>query len=482
MMMLVFALGMPNTFTSCSKDDDSKSSTLSVSISKLDFTALGGERSFTVTSNTSWTVNGARSWCYVSVTQGNGNKEVIVEIEKNTTKEERTCRLTISTNDGLSQTVNITQEAAETTLTVSPSNITFSGESGVKDEISITTNGHWTISNIPDWINIPSSGDGDTKCKIETVSANDTDEDRTAELCVSADNKSTTLRVTQKALRVKCYIEPQNLVALWDEVGFELKPTGDVNKYKYIIHLGDDIDKKRVTDKEIEEELEQEYENKLADNDPVFFPDWYYSDGDYYYMQSDTKYYICTISYDSNGNSGMLKKTPIKTLKAVNPDYDAYVTINDATVYADALEFECKKEAYCDTYHLIYGNMPSINFTRVLFAFEINYYLKNNRKHWFAEQRNLVIETYYPNTHTFVHYYTKSLAEWPLVVIAGWGVFKDGSVSSDMNYAYLDTSAESIALSQKMPIQQPIRKKGDVKQIYDKQSRADRTIYRSNVK
>ena len=192
MFMLVIVLLGAISITSCEKD-----SILDVSASKLDFTALGGERSFSVTSNTSWTVNGARSWCYVSVTQGNGNKDVTVEVEKNTTKEARTCRLTISTNDGLSQTVNIIQDAAETTLIVSPADITFSGEKGAKDEISITSNGHWKIENVPDWINIPLSGDGDTKCKIETTSENDTDEDRIAELSVSADDmKSVTLKVT----------------------------------------------------------------------------------------------------------------------------------------------------------------------------------------------------------------------------------------------------------------------------------------------
>ena len=455
-----------------------------VDTAPLTFSAEGGTKSvFVESERVAWAATSSATWININPPSGNNDDLYVnVTVNKNVDTKARDAVITFNAGSEGIYAVSISQEAAEAILTVSPADLTFSGASGEKDEITITANGHWTVSNIPDWLNIPSSGDGNTKCKLETLSANDTDEDRVVELRISTEGKSATLKVTQKALRVKCYIEPQNLVALWDEVGFELKPTGDVNKYKYIIHLGDDIDKKRVTDKEIEEELKQEDENKLADNDPVFFPDWFYSDGNYYYMQSDTKYYICTISYDSNDNPGKLMKTPIKTLKAVNPDYDAYVTINDAVVYADALEFECRKEAYCDTYHLIYGNMPSTTFTRVLFAFEINYYLKNNKKHWFAQQRDLKIETFYPNTHTFVHYYTKSLTEFPLVIIAAWGVFKDGSVSSDMNYAYLDTSEEANALSQQLSIQQqPIRKKSNVKQYYDRRSRANRVIYRSNV-
>lgn len=470
--MFILTLGMVITFSSCHKDDDEPvPSSLSVSVSKLEFTALGGERSFSVSSNTTWTVNGAKSWCYVSVTQGNGNKEVSVEVEKNTTKETRTCRLTISTNDGLSQTVNITQDAAETTLTVSPADITFSGESGAKDEISITTNGHWTISNIPDWINVPSSGYGDTKCKIETLSANDTDEERTAELRVSADGKSAVLKVTQKALRVKCHIVPQNLVALWDEIGFELQPTGDVDVYKYIIHLAEDIDNKRLTDKNIEDELSQLDARKLADYNPIFFPDWYCAtNGKLYYMTDNTNYYICTIAYESKGNPGALTKTPIKTLRYVDRDNDAYVSV-EGGYNEQYAAFDCTKEAYCDSYHLLYGNLPRGTYNDVLFAFEINYYLKNKKKHWFTEQYNLKIETYYPNNHTFVHYWDKSRAEWPVLVVMPWGVYKDGSVSSDLLGIIQDTSEDNS--SQKRAVQHvPARKS----------SKAPKTLYKKNSK
>ena len=231
MTMFVLIFGAAFVFSSCHKDDD-EPSTLSLSTQRLEFTALGGERSFTVASNTGWNINGAKSWCYISITQGNGTKDVNVEVEKNTTKEERSCNLTISTTDGmLNQTIKIIQDAAETTLTVSPSDITFSGESGLKDEFTITTNGHWTISGKPEWLNVPTSGDGNTNCKIETLSANDTDEDRIADLQISADGKKANLKVTQRGLRVKCSITPTNVVALYDEICFDLKATKNINTF-----------------------------------------------------------------------------------------------------------------------------------------------------------------------------------------------------------------------------------------------------------
>ena len=436
MIMLAFVLFSTLSLSSCKNDEEE--STLSLNTSSLVFTALGGEDSFTVNSNTSWQINGAKSWCYVSITNGKGVQKVNVEVEKNTTKEERSCRLIVSTSDGLNQTLTIKQDAAETTLAVSPADITFSGESGAKDEITITTNGHWTITNIPDWINIPSSGDGDTKCKIETLSANDTDEDRTAELQVSADGKSATLK--EKALRVKCYIMPTNLVSLYDEICFDLKAVGNINTFKYLIHSERDIN--RLTDKEIESELAEVEPNKFVD-DYIIFPDNYYSEGGYYYFQSNTTYYICTIAYDVNGKPGALKKTPIKTLKYIDYDNDAFVSFSEEAYGTGGFQFTCSKEGYCNTYHLIYGNLPSEykNYPRVLYAFEINYYLNKKQKHWFASNWDMKIETDYPNNHTFTCE-TSSLSRYPLLVAMAWGVFKDGSLSSDMTGFRYDISQD----------------------------------------
>ena len=441
--MLVLMLSATFIFSSC-KDDDDEPSTLSVSSTDLDFTALGGERSFSVTSNTAWTINGAKSWCYVSITQGTGNLSVNVEVEKNTTKEARKCRLTVSTSDGTqSKTISIQQDAAETTLTVSPADITFNGESGLKDEFKITTNGHWTISGKPEWLNVPTSGDGDTTCKIETMSANDTDEDRTVELQITADGKSATLRVTQKGLRVKCSIMPTNLVALYDEICFDLKATGNINTFKYLIHS--ELDLNRLTDKEIEAELAEVEADKFVD-DYIIFPDSYYSEGSYYYFQSNTTYYICTIAYDVNGKAGALKKTPIKTLKYFDYDNDAFVSFSDEVYGTGGFQFTCTKEGYCNSYHLIYGNLPASykGYPRVLYAFEINYYVTKRQKHWFAENWGLKIETEYPNNHTFT-YTTSTLSQYPLLMAMAWGVFKDGSVSSDMTGFRYDISQDEDA-------------------------------------
>ena len=52
------------------------------------------------------------------------------------------------------------------------------------------------------------------------------------------------------------------------------------------------------------------------------------------------------------------------------------------------------------------------------------------------------IVTDYPNNHTFT-YYTTYLPTFPLCFAYAWGVFKDGTLSSDILGFQWDTSASS---------------------------------------
>ena len=125
------------------------------------------------------------------------------------------------------------------------------------------------------------------------------------------------------------------------------------------------------------------------------------------------------------------------------------------------------KRGYCNTYHVIYGNLPSsFIYPSSLYAFEINYYLKNGKKHWYAKNWYLEIKTNYINNDTFI-YSTDDLSSYPLIVAYGWGVFKDGTLSSDMNGFRYDTSSSSA------PKFNMIRSANDVKR--------NMTIRRSDV-
>ena len=77
-----------------------------------------------------------------------------------------------------------------------------------------------------------------------------------------------------------------------------------------------------------------------------------------------------------------------------------------------------------------------------VYAFEINYYLKNKKKHWLAKNEYYeweIIESY-PNNHTF-SYTSYLMTYFPICFGYGWGVFKNGTLSSDLLGFQVDTSS-----------------------------------------
>ncbi len=295
--------------------------------------------------------------------------------------------------------------------------------------MKIITQTTWKISDVPSWLNINQQGEGTTTIKVTTKSANETDESRRAELKVTAGDKTVIVTVTQDAGKPVCYVEPINVVALYDEICFELSATSNVNTFKF--GYLDENEYKRMTEKEIIAYVEEGEMNKFAD-DYIFFPGGF---------EDNTKYYICTIAYDENGDAGELKYATITTPQYTNYDNDAFVSFSDLSYGDDGFLFTVTKEGFCDTYHLIYGNIATSveGYSRSLYAFQIKYFINKGEKHWFAENWGLEIVTDYPNNHTF-SCYTYTIPYLPVIVIYGWGVFKDGSLSSDLIGGQWDVS------------------------------------------
>lgn len=411
--------------SSCKKDPE-----LIVSTNQISFSANGESVSLKVESNTDWVISGNPSWLTVSPSTGSENKSVVVAAQQNSETTSRNCVLTISTDDAeVVQTINVEQAGSEVFLSVSPSDIYFTSKEGESAELKITTQTKWTISDVPSWLNIDQEGDGTTTIRIKTKSANETDESRSAELIVTAGDKTATVTVTQEAGKPVCYVEPINVVALYDEICFELSATSNVNTFK--IGYLDENEYKRMTEKEIIAYVEEDEMNKLAD-DYIFFPGGF---------DDNTKYYICTIAYDENGDAGELRYATITTPQYIDYDNDAFVSYSDMSYGTDGFQFTVTKEGYCDTYHLIYGNIDASyeGYSRSLYAFQIKYFMNKGEKHWFAEYWGLEIVTNYPNNHTF-SCYTNTIPYFPVIVIYGWGVFKDGSLSSDMVGGQWNTS------------------------------------------
>jgi len=120
-----------------------------------------GSTSFTVTSNTSWTVGSDQpSWCTVTPS-GTGNGTIIANYTINTSVTSRIANI-ITTVSGIpSVVVTVTQDGATPTLTVIPSNQDVPATPAGYTLFTVTSNSSWTAISDQTWCTVTPSGTGD---------------------------------------------------------------------------------------------------------------------------------------------------------------------------------------------------------------------------------------------------------------------------------------------------------------------------------
>lgn len=313
----------------------------------------------------------------------------------------------------------------------------FDGKSGVdyKQSVAVVSTVQWSMNKDADWLFVsPSNGNGANEMVIYPTSENPSSTSRTATITLTADGISATISVTQSGGKPVCYVEPKNIVALYNRMAWEYTSTGTVNKFQYIVLKESELN--TMTDKEIMTELAKQQELKFV-YDYLSMTGLDYNDKS---IEENTTYYIVTIAYDNDDKAGELKKSKITTPAYLDRDKDAYVTYSDLKYYSNwgGFQFDFKKEGYCNTYHVVYG-LYTKQINSVVHAFEINYFIKYKKKHWLADGFGWEIILDYPNDHTFT-YYSSSLpadirdraSQIPWAFGSGWGIFKDGTLSSDL--------------------------------------------------
>lgn len=435
-------------FTACGSDDD-KNPTMSVngSASVEANGTVSGDITVT-TENTDWTVDvsSGREWL---TAYKNGNK-VALSAKENLSTEDRTGTIiiTATTDSQLSYTVNIIQKGTVSSITVNgagSTDITFTGifgnKNGIdfKQTVKVMSNINWNISGKPDWLNIsPSNGNGNVEMTVYPTSENESSSPRTASITLTGAGQSATINVIQEAGKPVCYVEIQNEVVLYDRMCWEYKATSNVNVFQWMLISEREYNK--MTNKEIIEEISTKEKLKITDDYISFVA----HDSQNNQIVSNNAYYLITLASDETGKAGELKKKKLITPEYKNATDDAWVNFDNITSNPSrGFWFDAIKEGYCNTYHLIYGIIPAeYIYNSAVYAFEINYYLKYKKKHWFAESWEMEIITDYPNNHTFT-YSTYLLPVYSRCFAYGWGVFKDGTLSSDLMGFQWDTSAEN---------------------------------------
>lgn len=426
MLMMVFL------FTAISCNEEPPSS-LTVTPTSIQAVAEKGTYSIEVTANTNWSITDSPAWIETSPNSGKGDGTIRVTVRENTSPDERTAYIAIATDDGsIEKNVTVSQRGKEINLSVDVTSINLSSAANSSQAINITCNASWSISGVPDWLQTSSlSGNGNSSIVITTRSANESANVRSATIVVTSEGQTQTVTVQQEAALAACKAVPSNITTLYYAVVFGLEHTSEVALTKML--LLSDYDFKHKTEAEIITAIEKE-ESEIPEDETI------YTRG----VNEKTKYHILTLSYDKKGNRGELVDVMFESPAFLSGTDDAWCSFDEASYDNSSFWFSVIKKGRCTTYDLIYGAnvLPSL-LSGPLMAYEINYYINNKKKNWLSNNWELQIEINYPNDHTFSCFYS-TMYQYGGLIATAWGVFSDGTRSSDINTISTDTYADEI--------------------------------------
>ena len=126
---------------------------LSVSPAELTFTAKPESKSFSVSSNTDWSVASSADWVKIGTTSSSGNAQVTASAEENTATTQRTATITLKTTDGKAiATIKVTQNPADVVFSIDIKEFSIDAK-GEEITIKIKHNTAYSVKSMPDWVN-----------------------------------------------------------------------------------------------------------------------------------------------------------------------------------------------------------------------------------------------------------------------------------------------------------------------------------------
>lgn len=191
----------------------------------------------------------------------------------------------------------------DTSLKVNPTEISLLPDKGSSSTFTITTDEDWKAICVDNWLHLSStSGSGSATITITALSANDSENPRTAVINIVADDNTASVNVTQEPLYIDATVDADidNMVVLTKSVCVKVTGSGDVSYYR-----GGYLKQSQSagwTDEKVLSHLT--YDSKLEDNEDIM-P---LSD-----LSPNTNYYLYTVAFDEKGNQGPLKRYEFKT-------------------------------------------------------------------------------------------------------------------------------------------------------------------------
>ena len=168
---------------------------LTVSTTRLDFSAAGGDNTFTISSNVSWTVSSDEAWCTASPQSGSNNGTITVNATANPESYSRSAILTITGNSITRKiTVNQEQKPVDYTLNIDNTMLHF-GAGEETQSITVTSNDSWTVESNQSWCKLSVSSGSSNGTVNVTVTENTTSSSRSAKITFKGTNSGITKEV-----------------------------------------------------------------------------------------------------------------------------------------------------------------------------------------------------------------------------------------------------------------------------------------------
>lgn len=341
--------------TSCGGDDEPvvDPTTLKVSPTSLTFSSTGGSQTIKIQSNSTWSVSPSVGWVSATPMTGTGNGTVVITLPEQSSMDKRTCEVVIQTdNNAERELVYVSQEGARAVLSVDVTELMFEELAKCERTIHISSNTKWTISDVPEWLDLStSSGNADAVVTLITSTDNNSSEVRSAEITITASGgEYRKVSVSQKGKYVKdCAIEVSDVLCLANSVAFKLNFDANVAYYYEALTSPEVIE--RMTDGEIVAALLE---------GTRYIP----NDGNIEGFSADPEstYTLCFVAFDKNDKQGDLTLVEVATPTDVNqPEawisdfyYDSYYIYWTYTISAYCRYFYDYTESAATSYDMTF--------------------------------------------------------------------------------------------------------------------------------
>lgn len=213
--VLTFTTNDGSAQAACTINQQKMESTLSVSESEINAGAAATTKTVRVYSNAKWKISDSPSWVTITPNSGNGDTDITIKVGENTNTNDRTATITVATEDNkLTAKINVKQKGVDASISVNPSNITFSSvASSVKGKV--TSNTGWSAVSSESWLQVsPSNGEGNSEITI-TAESNENTSGRTGKITLKTKDGSaqSVINVNQNGVSQSISVNPSSISA-----------------------------------------------------------------------------------------------------------------------------------------------------------------------------------------------------------------------------------------------------------------------------